>query len=53
MADCKQILIKKLASKYLWWKQPEDALKHPERIVIQVMDIGDFNDVTAMLEIVG
>lgn len=32
---------------------PDEALNHPERIVIQVMDIGDFADVVEVIDAVG
>jgi hypothetical protein len=37
--------LKCLAAKYIWWKSPDEALRQPERIVAQVMDIGDYDDV--------
>lgn len=37
-----------LAKYYVWWKTPEDALKHPEIIISQVMNIGDYSDVQKM-----
>ena len=40
--------LRRLASKYLWWKTPEEALQRPERIMVQVMDIGDHDDVLAL-----
>lgn len=46
-------LLKTLAAKYLWWITPDEALTRPERIVIQVMNIGDFKDVVAVLDSVG
>ena len=53
MTDSEIILFKNLAAKYLWWMMPDEALKRPERIVIQVMNLGDFADVTAVLDAVG
>lgn len=53
MIDAKSNLLKKLADKYIWWMTSDEALKRPERIVIQVMDIGDFSDLTAVLEAIG
>lgn len=35
----------RLAAKYIWWKAPEEAVRQPERVVAQVMDIGDYDDV--------
>ena len=41
-------LLRELAKSYVWWKSPEEALKHPELIVSQVMNIGDYSDVQKM-----
>lgn len=46
-------LLKKLARKYIWWKTPEEALARPERIVAQVMNIGDYDDVQALVHSAG
>ena len=37
--------LRKLATKYIWWKSPDEALDMPQRIIAQVMDIGDYTDV--------
>lgn len=49
--DC--ATLKKYAAKYLWWKSPEEALGTPERVIAQVMDIGDYDDVQALADAVG
>lgn len=41
------------ASKYIWWKTPEDAVSMPERVIAQVMDIGDYADVQMLASQVG
>ena len=41
------------AAKYIWWKTPEEAAATPERVVAQVMDIGDYDDVQALAGLVG
>ena len=43
----------RLAARYVWWKTPEQALQQPDRIVAQVMELGDFEDVQRMMEILG
>ena len=53
MTNAANEILKKSSSKYIWWQTPDEALKRPDRVVIQVMNIGDFNDVTAVLETVG
>lgn len=45
--------LRPLASKYLWWKTPEEALALPERVIAQVMNIGDYDDVQALVRQVG
>lgn len=46
-------LLKRLASKYVWWKTPEDAVAMPERVMAQVMNIGDYADVQNLASQVG
>jgi hypothetical protein len=45
--------LKRLASKYIWWKTPDDAVSMPQRVIAQVMDIGDYADVQALAAQVG
>jgi hypothetical protein len=45
--------LKRLASKYIWWKTPEEAAAMPERLVAQVMNIGDYADVQSLASQVG
>lgn len=33
------------AKKYVWWKSEEEAAEQPERVIAQVMNIGDFDDI--------
>lgn len=37
--------LKVLARKYVWWKTPAEAVCMPERVIAQVMNIGDYEDV--------
>jgi len=43
-------ILKRLAAKYIWWKAPDEALLYPERVVAQVMNIGDYDDVQMLAE---
>ncbi|MBS0617804.1 MAG: hypothetical protein JSR44_06415 [Spirochaetes bacterium] len=43
----------RFAKKYIWWKSPEEALAMPERIIAQVMNLGDFEDMQALAQEVG
>lgn len=46
-------LLEKLAAKYIWWKPVHEALLFPERIVAQVMNIGDYDDVQQLAKQLG
>jgi len=46
-------LLKPLARKCIWWKTPEEAVLMPERVIAQVMDIGDYDDALALAMQVG
>jgi hypothetical protein len=46
-------LLAQWASKYIWWKTPEDSLLAPERIIAQVMELGDYDDVLRLVEEAG
>jgi hypothetical protein len=41
------------ARKYIWWEAPETAVAKPHRIIAQVMNLGTFEDVRALLREVG
>jgi hypothetical protein len=49
----KQESLKPFAQKYIWWKTPEEAITMPERVIAQVMNIGDYSDVQALVSQVG
>lgn len=46
-------LLKQLASKYIWWKTADEAMAMPERVMAQVMNMGDYADVQALVHEVG
>jgi hypothetical protein len=46
-------LLLELAARYNWWQSPEIAVKFPERIVAQVMNLGSFEDTRRMAEELG
>ena len=48
-----QDALKRLAGKYIWWKTPDEAVAMPARVVAQVMNIGDYDDVQALAHQVG
>lgn len=51
--DADRDTLRRLAGKYVWWKTPEEALDMPERVIAQVMDIGDYADVQQLAHQVG
>ena len=46
-------MLKRFAAKYVWWKTPDEALRQPGRVVAQVMNIGDYDDVQLLAACVG
>ena len=46
-------ILMQLANKYIWWKSAEEALAMPERVMAQVMNIGDYSDVQLLANQVG
>ncbi len=46
-------ILRQLAKKYIWWKTSDVAVSMPERIIAQVMNIGDYEDVQALVNQVG
>ncbi|MEB0137051.1 hypothetical protein QN362_17080 [Actimicrobium sp. CCC2.4] len=47
------IALRPYASKYIWWKTPDEAMLLPERVVAQVMNIGDYSDVQTVANRIG
>lgn len=41
--------LKLLASKYVGWKTPDEAVAMPGRVIAQVMNIGDYADVQTLV----
>lgn len=37
-----------ISRRYIWWKTPEEAILFPERLIAQVMNLGIWEDVVAM-----
>jgi hypothetical protein len=53
MIQIRPELLKEFASKYIWWKTPEEAVAMPERVIAQVMNMGDYADVQLLAARVG
>ena len=47
------VLLEKFARKYVWWKTPLEAVARPERVVAQVMNLGDYDDVQSLVHAAG
>ncbi len=41
-------IIHSVARKYVWWKTPDEAASSPQRVIAQVMNLGDYADVQAL-----
>lgn len=39
------------AAKYIWWKDPEDAIRYPKKVISQVMNIGTLEDMSSLSEL--
>jgi hypothetical protein len=46
-------VLRPFARKYVWWKTPDEALAFPQRIVAQVMNLGDYEDVQVLATSLG
>lgn len=46
-------LLLHLASRYIWWKPPEEAVRFPARVMAQVMEIGNYEDVLHLIQTAG
>lgn len=53
MSQTDRAALKPLASKYIWWETPDEAVDMPERVMAQVMNIGDYTDVQQLVHQVG
>jgi len=42
-----------LAGRYVWWKTRDEAMEFPDRVAAQVMNLGTFEDLTALAEAAG
>lgn len=46
-------ILREMAAKYIWWETPDHAVSRPARVVTQVMNIGDFEDVQRLVACMG
>jgi hypothetical protein len=52
-SDDAAALLCRMARKYVWWLRPAEALKRPWRVVAQVMELGDYDDVRRTETVLG
>lgn len=45
--------LRHLAGRYIWWKTPDEAASMPARVIAQVMNLGDYDDVQLLAKHVG
>jgi hypothetical protein len=45
--------LRRLAGTYVWWKTPDEAMRYPNRVAAQVMNLGTWDDLTALIEAAG
>jgi hypothetical protein len=45
--------LRRLASRYVWWKTPDEAMRFPDRIAAQVMNLGTWEDTVALVDAAG
>jgi hypothetical protein len=53
VTDVSVEVLQRFASKYIWWKTPAEAMQMPERVIAQVMNMGDFFDMQQLAAEVG
>lgn len=46
-------VLESLARRYMWWQTPAESARMPQRVIAQVMDIGDYADVEVLAAQVG
>ena len=46
-------ILLELARRYVWWKAPEEAVRHPVHVLCQVMQLATYEDVERALSMLG
>jgi len=52
-AELHRELLSRLSRKYVWWSTPGEMLETPDRIAVQVMNMGTFRDVQQLAAALG
>lgn len=50
---CASEMLRQEAARYIWWETPDEAMLRPARVIAQVMNIGDLDDVQKLLSSMG
>lgn len=53
VASINRQMLETFARKYIWWESASEAVATPERVIAQVMSIGDYADVQRIATQVG
>ena len=53
MTDAEREALLHLAGRYVWWEAPDAALHRPRRVIAQVMELGTWEDVHGLLQVIG
>lgn len=48
MSPPAQQFLESMATRYIWWQTPAESLRHPDRIIAQVMDLATIEDADHM-----
>lgn len=51
--SAKELLNLSSFSHYIWWKSKEMTMRRPDLLIAKIMNIGDYDDVCRMIDIVG
>lgn len=48
-----RVELMRVATRYIWWDRPAQAVRHPLRVIAQLMNFGDPEDVQRTLAVLG
>lgn len=48
-----QALLQPLAARLIWWQSPRQSLRRPDRVIAQAMELGDFDSVLHLRQVLG
>ena len=51
MSERQRKFLLNAAKRYIWWKNPEEAILYPQRVLAQVMNIGVWDDLCELVEL--